>query len=60
MDSLTSQENSTGILKKNMHSGHSGGWIGQAIYGANDGLGAVFGIVSGMAATPPRATQALC
>jgi len=27
----------------------SGGWIGQAIYGANDGLGAVFGIVSGMA-----------
>lgn len=31
------------------HSGHSGGWIGQAIYGANDGLGAVFGIVSGMA-----------
>jgi VIT1/CCC1 family predicted Fe2+/Mn2+ transporter len=27
----------------------AGGWIGQAIYGANDGLGAVFGIVSGMA-----------
>jgi VIT1/CCC1 family predicted Fe2+/Mn2+ transporter/rubrerythrin len=26
-----------------------GGWIGQAIYGANDGLGAVFGIVSGVA-----------
>jgi VIT1/CCC1 family predicted Fe2+/Mn2+ transporter/rubrerythrin len=25
------------------------GWIGQAIYGANDGLGAVFGIVSGVA-----------
>jgi VIT1/CCC1 family predicted Fe2+/Mn2+ transporter/rubrerythrin len=25
-----------------------GGWIGQAIYGANDGLGAVFGIVSGV------------
>src|SRR5437899_8470932 len=25
------------------------GWIGDAIYGINDGLGAVFGIVSGMA-----------
>ena len=24
-------------------------WIGDAIYGVNDGLGAVFGIVSGMA-----------
>jgi vacuolar iron transporter family protein len=35
--------------KETWHSGHSGGWIGQAIYGANDGLGAVFGIVSGMA-----------
>jgi VIT1/CCC1 family predicted Fe2+/Mn2+ transporter/rubrerythrin len=28
---------------------HGGGWIGQAIYGANDGLGSVFGIVSGVA-----------
>lgn len=27
-----------------------GGWLGDAIYGANDGLGAVFGIVSGVAA----------
>jgi VIT1/CCC1 family predicted Fe2+/Mn2+ transporter/rubrerythrin len=26
-----------------------GGWIGQAIYGANDGLGAAFGLVSGVA-----------
>lgn len=26
-----------------------GGWLGQAIYGANDGLGSVFGIVSGVA-----------
>ena len=26
-----------------------GGWIGQAIYGINDGLGAAFGIVSGVA-----------
>ncbi|MCX6137207.1 MAG: VIT1/CCC1 transporter family protein, partial [Ignavibacteriales bacterium] len=35
--------------KEKWHSGHTGGWIGQAIYGANDGLGAVFGIVTGMA-----------
>jgi VIT1/CCC1 family predicted Fe2+/Mn2+ transporter/rubrerythrin len=26
-----------------------GGWIGQAIYGLNDGLGAAFGVVSGIA-----------
>lgn len=26
-----------------------GGWIGQAIYGINDGLGATFGLVSGVA-----------
>jgi VIT1/CCC1 family predicted Fe2+/Mn2+ transporter/rubrerythrin len=26
-----------------------GGWIGQAIYGLNDGLGAAFGVVSGVA-----------
>ena len=26
-----------------------GGWIGQAIYGANDGLGSAFGVVSGIA-----------
>ncbi len=35
--------------KEKWHAGHSGGWIGQAVYGANDGLGAVFGIVTGMA-----------
>ncbi len=28
----------------------AGGWIGQAIYGVNDGLGAAFGVVSGVAA----------
>jgi len=32
-----------------MRATRCGGWIGQAIYGANDGLGAVFGIVSGVA-----------
>jgi vacuolar iron transporter family protein len=50
MDAPTSQEKLDSHFKKETwHSGHSGGWIGQAIYGANDGLGAVFGIVSGMA-----------
>jgi len=38
------------ILKREKWHAHgAGGWIGQAIYGANDGLGATFGIVSGMA-----------
>jgi VIT1/CCC1 family predicted Fe2+/Mn2+ transporter len=36
------------LHKESWHRG-SNGWIGQAIYGANDGLGAVFGIVSGVA-----------
>jgi rubrerythrin len=29
-------------------------WIGDAIYGVNDGLGAIFGIVSGAPAQPPE------
>jgi VIT1/CCC1 family predicted Fe2+/Mn2+ transporter/rubrerythrin len=37
-----------GILGKERHV-HGGGWIGQAIYGINDGLGAAFGVVSGVA-----------
>ncbi len=37
------------ILGRERWHTRSGGWIGQAIYGANDGLGAVFGIVSGVA-----------
>lgn len=37
------------ILGRERWHHRSGGWIGQAIYGANDGLGAVFGIVSGVA-----------
>jgi VIT1/CCC1 family predicted Fe2+/Mn2+ transporter/rubrerythrin len=36
------------LHRESWHRG-SNGWIGQAIYGANDGLGAVFGIVSGVA-----------
>jgi vacuolar iron transporter family protein len=36
------------ILGRERHV-RSGGWIGQAIYGVNDGLGAAFGVVSGVA-----------
>src|SRR5579859_7940557 len=36
------------LHRENWHK-RGGGWLGQAIYGANDGLGAVFGIVSGVA-----------
>ena len=37
------------ILRREKWHVTSGGWIGQAIYGANDGLGAAFGVVSGVA-----------
>ncbi len=37
------------ILGREKWHHRGGGWIGQAIYGANDGLGSVFGIVSGVA-----------
>jgi VIT1/CCC1 family predicted Fe2+/Mn2+ transporter/rubrerythrin len=37
------------ILHRESWHRSGGGWIGQAIYGANDGLGSVFGIVSGVA-----------
>jgi VIT1/CCC1 family predicted Fe2+/Mn2+ transporter/rubrerythrin len=37
------------ILKREHWHKRGGGWIGQAVYGANDGLGSVFGIVSGVA-----------
>jgi rubrerythrin len=37
------------ILHRESWHRRGGGWVGQAIYGANDGLGAVFGIVSGVA-----------
>jgi vacuolar iron transporter family protein len=36
------------LHRESWHKGGAG-WIGQAIYGANDGLGSVFGIVSGVA-----------
>lgn len=37
------------ILKAEKWHVSAGGWIGQAIYGVNDGLGAAFGVVSGVA-----------
>ena len=37
------------ILRRERWHIRGSGWIGDAIYGVNDGLGAVFGIVSGMA-----------
>lgn len=37
------------MLKTERWHVRGGGWIGQAIYGVNDGLGAAFGVVSGVA-----------
>jgi VIT1/CCC1 family predicted Fe2+/Mn2+ transporter/demethoxyubiquinone hydroxylase (CLK1/Coq7/Cat5 family) len=37
------------FAKEHWHAHAAGGWIGQAIYGVNDGLGAAFGVVSGVA-----------
>ena len=36
------------LSKRDSVGSHSSGWIGDAIYGVNDGLGAIFGIVSGV------------
>jgi VIT1/CCC1 family predicted Fe2+/Mn2+ transporter len=36
------------IAKREQGQQHAAGWIGDAIYGVNDGLGAIFGIVSGV------------
>jgi vacuolar iron transporter family protein len=43
------QQRLDSILHRERWHRHGGGWIGQAIYGANDGLGSVFGIVTGVA-----------
>jgi vacuolar iron transporter family protein len=45
------------ILQKETWHRQSGGWIGGAIYGVNDGLAAVFGIVSGTAAAFSASNQ---
>jgi len=36
------------LSKRNQGRKQTGSWIGDAIYGVNDGLGAIFGIVSGV------------
>ncbi|MGC9159262.1 MAG: VIT1/CCC1 transporter family protein [Terracidiphilus sp.] len=36
------------LSKRNQGRSQPGSWIGDAIYGVNDGLGAIFGIVSGV------------
>jgi VIT1/CCC1 family predicted Fe2+/Mn2+ transporter/rubrerythrin len=36
------------LAKRNQGRAHTAGWIGDAIYGVNDGLGSIFGIVSGV------------
>jgi VIT1/CCC1 family predicted Fe2+/Mn2+ transporter/rubrerythrin len=36
------------LAKRNSGRTQAGSWIGDAIYGVNDGLGAIFGIVSGV------------
>jgi vacuolar iron transporter family protein len=36
------------LAKRNVGRKQPGAWIGDAIYGVNDGLGAIFGIVSGV------------
>lgn len=45
----TPQARLDGILKKEKWHVRGGGWIGQAIYGMNDGIGSVFGVVAGVA-----------
>ena len=37
------------LLKRERWHVRGGGWIGQAIYGMNDGIGSVFGVVAGVA-----------
>jgi VIT1/CCC1 family predicted Fe2+/Mn2+ transporter/rubrerythrin len=45
------------MLKTEKWHVRGGGWIGQAIYGINDGLGAAFGVVSGVAGATSTNSQ---
>ncbi|MCL4490229.1 MAG: VIT1/CCC1 transporter family protein [Chloroflexi bacterium] len=45
------------MLRREKWHVRGGGWIGQAIYGVNDGLGAAFGVVSGVAGATSVQTQ---
>ncbi len=54
LSALVHQRNPSDVLtrilgRERWHVTSSSGWIGDAIYGANDGLGAIFGIVAGVA-----------
>src|ERR1700728_2919129 len=40
------------LTRRNRPGRQTAGWIGDAIYGVNDGLGAIFGIVSGVSGAP--------
>jgi predicted membrane protein (TIGR00267 family) len=56
-DMATPQARLDVLLKKEKWHVRGGGWIGQAIYGMNDGIGSVFGVVAGVAgATNASAT----
>ncbi|HEY1810409.1 MAG TPA: VIT1/CCC1 transporter family protein, partial [Acidobacteriaceae bacterium] len=45
---LARQELNELLTRRNRPGRQASGWIGDAIYGVNDGLGAIFGIVSGV------------
>ncbi|WP_246186572.1 VIT1/CCC1 transporter family protein [Methylacidimicrobium tartarophylax] len=45
------------ILARERWHKRGGGWVADAIYGVNDGLGAVFGIVSGVASATENQTH---
>jgi VIT1/CCC1 family predicted Fe2+/Mn2+ transporter/rubrerythrin len=45
------------LMKREKWHVRGGGWIGQAIYGINDGLGAAFGVVSGVAGATSVRTE---
>jgi VIT1/CCC1 family predicted Fe2+/Mn2+ transporter/rubrerythrin len=45
------------MLRRERWHKRGGGWLGDAIYGANDGLGSVFGIVSGVAGATGSASH---
>jgi VIT1/CCC1 family predicted Fe2+/Mn2+ transporter len=45
---LARQELNDLLTRRNRPGRQAAGWIGDAIYGVNDGLGAIFGIVSGV------------
>src|SRR5436305_9516662 len=47
------------ILKRERWHGRGGSWVADAIYGVNDGLGAVFGIVSGVAGATNNAQHVI-